>query len=269
MKLTSIADLQVPGAQILEQTAWDLTKIYDNFLDTFPADDSHEREAGIHATELNNCLRQVVYTLFSTPKVADVERMWRKKFEVGRSIHDMLQRHFRLMCAHMAANSNGRLTFEDEVRVQDTPLGRELYLTSSCDGIFTFLDDAKVPFLRVGTEIKTKSDAEYKKLDGPEDKHVQQAHLYMAALDLPLTWILYWNKSNEHYTPSIAPYLIRFDPNIWQKLEDRARIAIDFANRQELPHPEVGMGCRWCPYAYTCNPPTERQTRVLTPIRRR
>lgn len=263
MKLTSIAHLEVPGALALEQAAQDLTKIYDTFLDNYP-DDSHEREAGVHATELNTCLRQVVYTLFRTQKVAHVDRMWRKKFQVGHAIHDMLQRHFHMM----VTNSNGRLLFDDEVRVQDTPLGRELCLTSSCDGIFTFCDDQLDPFLRVAVELKSKSAEEYKKLRGPEKKHIQQAHLYMAALDVPLAWLLYWDKGTEHYTPSLQPYLIRFDPLVWAGLADRAHTALDFAHNNQLPDQEVGLHCQWCPYAYTCNPPNERQTRVLSPIRR-
>jgi hypothetical protein len=262
MQLTSIADLEVPGALALEGLAQELTKLYDNFLDDF-SDNGEDREPGIHATELNTCLRQVVYTLHSTKKVGSVERMWRKKFEVGHALHDMLQTHF----AMMADRSNGRFTFEKEVRCQDTPLGQELCLASSCDGLFTFYE-RDYPILRVSTELKSKSPKEYEKLKKPEKKHVEQSHLYMACLDVPLTWTLYWDKGTEHYTPSLTPYLFRFDKQIWSGLEARARTALQYAERGQLPEPEVGMHCQWCPYSYTCNPPNERHNRVMMPIKR-
>ena len=260
MKLTSIADLEVQGALALEGLAQELSKLYDSFLDDFP-ENGEDREPGVHATELNTCMRQVVYTLWQTSKRGLVDRMWRKKFQVGHALHDMLQTHF----AMMAARSNGRLTFEKEVRVQDTPLGRELCLASSCDGTFTFWEN-QLPLVRVGVELKSKSPEEYAKLKAPEEKHVQQAHLYMAALDLPLVWFLYWNKGKEQFTPSLKPYLVRFDHTIWARLEARARMSLDFAEQGKLPDPEVSMSCQWCQYAWTCNPPVERQTRVLTPI---
>lgn len=260
MRLTSIADLKVPGSQALEQLAYTLTKLYDDFLDDFP-ENGPEREAGIHATELNTCLRQVVYTIFNTPKQAKIDAMWRKKFEVGHAIHNMIQSHFKMM----ADASNGRMTFDSEVRCQETPLGRELCLCSSCDGIFTFWENGS-PILRVSLEIKSKSPEEYKKLKKPEQKHVEQSHLYMACLDVPLTWVLYWDKGSEHYTPSLSPYLIRFDPSIWARLLDRAHTALDFANDGKLPDPEPCFECKWCPYAYTCNPPNVRHNRVNMPI---
>ena len=248
MQLTSIKHLEIPGALILEQSA-KLHELYDSFLDNFEDPHDHEREAGVHASEVNTCKRQVVYTLFSTEKKANVERMWRKKFEVGKALHDMIQKHF----VKMAANSNGKFTFEAEVRVQDTPLGRELCLCSSCDGIFTFFENGQ-PYLRVALEIKSKSAEEYKKLKKPEEKHEAQSHLYMAALDIPLVWYLYWDKGTEHYTPSMPPYLTRFNPVVWERMRQRSLESLKSADDGVLPNREEGIHCRWCPYAWTCGP---------------
>ena len=249
MKLTSIDDLQIPGALALEGLAQTLSKLYDDFLDDFPEED--DREPGIHASELCSCLRQTFYTLLSVPKERKVEAFWRKRFEVGKAIHDMIQRHFELMAAH----SGGRFTFEKEVKVNDTPLARELYLASSCDGVFTFFEQS-YPILRVGLEIKSKSEKEYVKLKGPEDKHVDQSIMYMKTLDLPLVWYLYWDKTRQCFTPTQRPYLARFDPVIWAKLEARAHKVLAMAERNQLPEREEGIHCRWCPYQYTCLPPS-------------
>jgi hypothetical protein len=248
MRLTSISDLTIPGISMLEQEVWKLSKLYDEYLDTV---DEPARTPGIHASELNTCKRQVVFSLLDTTRKADVEAKWRKKFDVGTAIHTMVQDHF----THMAQRSRGRLTFEREVRVDDTDLARRLFLTSSCDGIFTFFDEQGDPLIRVALEAKTAAPDDYEKLKEPHKKHLEQAHLYMACLDVPLTWFLYWNKGKEQFTPSITPFLTRFDPAIWARLEQRAQECLTYAEKAQLPASEEDyMHCSFCAYAYICQP---------------
>ena len=195
---------------------------------------------------------------------------WRKRFNVGHAIHHMIQSDFELM-SHW---SKGTLTFDKEVKVQDTALAKRLFIASSCDGVFTFWNNG-TPYLRVGVEIKSASPDSFSKLNGPEDKHVKQSHLYMACLDLPLMWVVYWNKGNQNMTPSARPYLFRFNPATWAEQEQRARSAIAHADDYKLPEREEGLYCRWCKYAWTCQPKssaatasTSRPRRTILPILR-
>lgn len=274
MRLTSIEHLLVEGADaLIHEHAITLSKSYDNLLDNFELENEYDgREPGIHASELNSCKRQVVYTLFNTKKVKTVPSDWRKRFEIGHALHNMVQSHFELM----AKRSEGRMTFTREVKVQDTELGRRLHLVSSCDGVFEmFHPGDDLPYLRIGLEIKSEAPDEWAKLKEPRQKHVEQSHLYMKALDLPLVWYLYWNKGNQNYTATRHPFLAKYDPKVWAKLEKRAQECLDSADRNELPDREEGISCRWCPYAYTCEPTTVSsfsrpimKTSLLNPLRR-
>jgi len=110
-------------------------------------------------------------------------------------------------------------------------------------------------YLRVGVEIKTKSGPEYEKLTAPEPDHLEQTMIYMAALDLPLMWLLYYNKSNCNYTSTAPPYLFKFDRSMWEgKLLPRFLMFNQKADTSDLPSPVEGFYCQWCPYTWTCNP---------------
>lgn len=269
MKLTSIEDLSNPGVSVIEQQAYEIGHRFNEFLEDYP-DDSHERVAGVHASEVASCKRQVVYTLLGTEKRGKVPGQWRKRFLVGTAIHTMLQSDFH----KMAVKSGGWMTFEDEVSVNETPLAKELYLTSSCDGVFTWFGQNGEPFIRIGLEAKSKAPDDFAKMKKPEEKHVKQAHLYMACLDLPLMWILYWNKGNQNMSPSLPPYMIRFDPAIWNEQRARAQDAVSSALSQTLPNREESIACSWCKYSWTCQPPSaakyqKPQRRPFLPILRR
>lgn len=277
MKLTSIADLARTDNAILERAAQQLGRLFDEFYDNYP-DDSHTREAGIHASELNTCKRQVIYTLFNVEKKGKIDKVWRKRFNVGTAIHNMLQRDFHLMEKFIKTAQQlvpgvtiTRVSFDDEVRVNETELAKKYCLTSSCDGVFVFWHDG-TPLIRIALEIKSKAPNDFEKMKRPEEKHIEQAHIYMACLDVPLTWFLYWNKGNQNITPTLPPYLVRFNPETWMKLEKRAQECLVHAEKTELPAREEGVHCRWCKYSWTCQPPSlQRQTkaRPLLPILRK
>lgn len=258
MKLTSIEDLQLPEAKGAEAQIQMLHRLYDDFLDHFPSD-SHDRAPGIHASELAACKRQVFYSLFGVEKRESVPREWRKRFEVGKAIHDMVQSHFE----GMARSSGGRLHFQREARVDDTEIAKQLCISSSCDGIFTFYNNTG-PFARVGVEIKSMAPTEFENLKKPKEKHVEQAQVYAACLDLPYIWYVYWNKGNQNVTPSLHPFLVKFDPRLWEKLRRRAVECLEAADRQEPPPREEDVHCSWCPYAWTCGPKTATQRRPQT-----
>jgi CRISPR/Cas system-associated exonuclease Cas4 (RecB family) len=236
---------------------------------------NEDRAPGLHASEICSCLRQATYSLLGTKKKADTENVdinMLMRFDIGTSVHSLLQNEFKLMCAY----TNGQLSFEDEVRInRDThPLAAQYDLSSSCDGIFTFKNADGTPYMRVGLEIKTMSDGEYSKSNQPKEYHTLQGTFYQKLLDLPLIWYLYYNKSNSNYTPPRTPWLVPFNTNTWNRLEDRAQQAHRHVQAGTLPEREEGMPCRWCGYATECMPATLKsrgeapKVRQLTPIRR-
>lgn len=224
-----------------------------------------ERAPGIHASEISNCMKLMVYSLMNTqrysdPSTSDVNMLMR--FALGTAVHAMVQNDWHRICEKTAGQivfdgcSGYTLSFQDEVKISPELGGLSAYwnLHSACDGIFTLWSPHGQPVLRIGLEIKTESDKQFDKLTQPRVYHKKQTTLYMAALDIPLLWVFYYNKSNSNISTSYPPYVFQFDEKLWKELENRFSEAHQYAASQQLPQGTEGMHCRWCAYSYTCKP---------------
>jgi hypothetical protein len=254
VRLTSVSDLSRPAEEIADliDQATQLSQLYDDYVELDPGD-GHLRAPGIHASEICGCERKVVYCIQNAPKKGGIRKNWRQRFKFGHAVHDMFQKDF----ADMAKKSKGRIKFEAEVPVSPKyqAIAAELNIHSSCDGVFTFFDDPILdPVLRIGLEIKTEAPDGYAKLQEPKPEHVEQAHVYMKCLDLPLMYFLYVNKGNQNNTPSIEPFLIRYNPETWATIEARCRKLLKMAADNILPDRKESILCDFCPYAHTCEP---------------
>lgn len=282
MPLATIGDLNGPPEEVnrMVDIARKLSMMYDDFLTDFPSD-AHERKPGIHASELNGCLRKAYYSLIDTPKKEKIAAQWRKRFEVGHALHHMVQTHFKKMTvvenakrlADKVALENGWfVTFEPEVEVTPSkqPIAARYRIQSSCDGVFTFYEYESGPvMLRIGLEIKTESPDGYAKLTEPKTEHVEQVHLYMGPLDLPLLWFFYLNKGNQNNTPSTSPWLLPFNPTVWAKIEGRMQQVLQAEASRTEPNRTEGVGCDFCPYGWTCKPMyLERKNPKFLTVRR-
>lgn len=254
MPLVRIADLTKEDADAPElyKLATQLDEMYTEFIEG--PGDGKLRAPGIHASETSGCQRKVVYSLLAYDRIDKISKNWRQRFQMGHAAHGFIQRDFHAM----ADQSGGKILFEDEVNIAPgigLPLADEWFINSHCDGVFTFRDYKDGPDrLRVVLEIKTEANDGYAALRAPKEAHIEQAHIYMACLDVPLTWFLYLNKNNQNNTPSIDPFLIKFDPKIWESLVERFRIAHEFAERDELPPRMESMICEFCAFSWTCKP---------------
>jgi len=264
MPLVTIADLndQEEAREKIE-LAKQLSLLYDEYVNT-EEDDSHLRAPGIHPSEFSSCLRKTTYSLHNYAKKSSINKFWRQRFKVGHAIHNMVQTDFAklsrrtLKYARQAAKERDWvLEFEREVQIsaEFQPLAKALHLEGHCDGIFTFRETPHGPaILRIGAEIKTESPAEFEKLTAPRPDHIKQAHLYMAALDLPLMWFFYFSKGTQNNTNSEQPWLIPFDPNEWHDVEERCRLALDIYDKKELGPRQESIACSFCSYSWTCQP---------------
>lgn len=215
---------------------------------------SKTRAPGIHASEISKCQKLLVYSILGVERkiesdTVDVNMLMR--FRVGTAIHSMIQNDWE----RIAAKSGGSLGFQSEAKINPSLGGYagRWGIHSSCDGIITFLDNGQ-PYLRVGLEIKSISADGYDKLRQPEPDHKEQTTLYMATLDLPLMWVVYYNKSNSNISTSYPPFLFQFDPKLWGELESRFAGARSLAEKQTLPQGTEGFQCGWCPYSWCCKP---------------
>lgn len=286
MALISINDLNGHPEDVAAgvNMAKKLSDMYDEFLQLEQEKpDDGSRPPGIHASELYPCLRKPVYSLTQTEPRRRVAKFWLQRFKVGTAIHEMLQNDFKRMAKRSAIGMamrvaekqaeelNCRVSFEAEVPVSPhyQELAKHYQLYSHCDGVFTFSDHkTDAPLLRVGLEIKTEAPDQYDKLKEPKPEHMRQAHLYMAALDLPLLWFLYMNKGNQNNTNSNAPYLVVWQPKIWEEIEDRMKTVHQLVADGVMPERSEGIWCEFCPWSWTCQPKNLYQPRPRPPSRR-
>ena len=225
-----------------------------------------QRSPGIHGSEMSKCLLKVVYSLLGTERRVMSETVdvnMKMRMRLGTAVHAMLQNDFHRMAAWYTANNYQHglaLSFQDEIPIKKDlqEVAKKWDLSSSCDGAFTFWrwDGAQwVPYLRVGVEIKTSSDKQFVDRKKPDPDHMEQTCMYQAVLDLPLMWVVYYNKSNSNFTTPYAPWLFKFDRHLWEnELQPRFAKAHQHAQTRQLPERTEGMHCQWCPFAWSCGP---------------
>lgn len=232
----------------------------------------HPRPAGIHASEISGCERKIVYNIIGVEKRNLVDPKWKRRFSIGHHIHEKFQREFQYIAHRMGLNpaQDWHISFEPEVPINPRlqPIAREWGIYSHCDGVFVIRERWDGPaILRVVLEIKSESPNQYEllmKKAKPKPDHIEQAHVYMACLDIPLTWFLYYNKGNQNYTGTDASFLIRFDPALWGTLVERFRRAHDGAAaavgrdgelvEEKLPERTESVKCEFCAFSWTCKP---------------
>lgn len=264
MQLMTIADLNQPVEHRNEliRHAMQLGSLHSQWRAQAEGFDIHavkkpgtSRDPGLHASEMSGCQRRLVYALRNEKKqedsaATDVNML--RRFDIGTLVHELLQYEFLQTCQWL----NGAITFEPEVRIHPGlgGMAEKYNAHSSMDGLFTFWHHG-IPYLRVALEIKTKSHPEYTKMTAPDEAHMEQLCFYMTAHDIPVGWVLYYNKSSSQMTPSLAPYLFTYDANLWNAvLEPRIVSGYEMAASGNLPERTEGRQCGWCPYAHTCQP---------------
>jgi CRISPR/Cas system-associated exonuclease Cas4 (RecB family) len=257
MPLLTIDDMlggnPVEVADLLKQAS-SLSQQFDEYLRGSSRGEEH-RAPGIHASEVTGCERRIVYSLLDYPRSGgSTDNVWRKRFMMGTAVHEMLQKEMH----KWAVRTGHVITFEDEIaispRLQQMAVKWNIY--SHCDGRFTVRNTWDGPAIyRSLLEIKTMSPAEFKDLKAPKEEHIGQAHVYMACLDVPMIWLLYWNKGNQNTTGTDNPnFLIKFNPRKWKELEARFERVHQAAALERLPDREESIRCEFCAFSQHCQP---------------
>lgn len=148
--------------------------------------------------------------------------------------------------------------FRDDFQAE-VPISIEKYnISGNCDGKLMYpLDDGRK--VTVVLEFKTIKQEKWEKLRGPMDKHVDQALIYMAALDAPVACFLYENKN----TQEMKEYLVSFESvrDRWDRIERRVQNLIQHLDQGTLPPRTIGwFGCKdgTCPFWKQCRPTEQR-----------
>lgn len=271
--LMTLNDLQTTPQGVQNQcvqAAMSLSDLWESYVKQSPGDwDLHTefrgergRGGGIHASELSRCRRLIVYSAMNTERkvqAQDKNPKQQRVFDIGTIVHAYVQSQFHEMCDWVNGDRK-QLTFEDEAAIHPGLGGvaQQYNMHSSCDGIFTFWQplgqNVYQPWMRVGLEIKTINDDGFGKLSKPKDDHMEQTCLYQKALDVPLMWVLYFNKNNQMVTRSEPPFLFKFNAALWGQIEKRIQEVYAMAQQAQLPARQEGFHCSFCPFAHVCKP---------------
>lgn len=257
MKILTIEDAAQDTSNTLQQ---EVTRFHDEYTDWMAHegdDDQDFRPPGVHASEVSGCQRRFVYSLRGEPAVRKAPAKMKNIFQIGHLVHSLLQKSFHRF--GRTERAKRKVTFRDEVSIDPhtNTVARTYNIYSSCDGVFTFWQNDEgvwTPYMRIGLEIKTMGPDEFKGLTAPKQEHIEQAHIYMACLDLPATWLLYVNKSNGQTLPPSGNFLVHYRAKTWDKLTSRIESAYDHVGCNTLPEREEDFPCTWCPYAKSCEP---------------
>lgn len=235
--MKSISDISPEGgiekiATALEACRKALADDLDASLNDVP--DKGRTVGCIHPSQVWGCLRKNLYILNGELPDSGSEARMRQLLDTGTAVHRQYQDYY----ANLYKDR-----FEAEVPIGDTPLAKRWNIVGHADGVIK-LDD--VHFL---LEIKTIRTDGFRALKAPEEKHIQQAMIYAACLDLPIVSFLYYNK-NDSYK---KVYPVTFRPDAWS--EAQTRIATIHAAKRsgELPPKTRDAGeCRLCGYRKRC-----------------
>jgi len=231
-----------------------LSQKFDEYLRDSSRGEEH-RAPGIHASEVSGCERRIVYSLLNYPRSGGgTDNTWRKRFMMGTAVHEMLQGEFH----KWAVRSKSCVTFQDEVTIAPhlQQMAAKWHIFSHCDGMFVVRKSWDGPALfRVLLEIKTMSPSEFQNLKAPKEEHIDQSHIYMACLDVPMIWLLYWNKGNQNTTGTDNPnFLVRFNQRRWSELEAKFERVHQAAALEKLPDREESVRCEFCAFSHHCQP---------------
>jgi CRISPR/Cas system-associated exonuclease Cas4 (RecB family) len=212
----------------------------------------------ILASEISTCVRRAYYSAANVPKQDLVPHDTAMRFLQGHVMHELLQSALRQgALLTMEKHPELRIHFEPEIEVGETPLGKELNLHSSCDGVVTFeqLDQGEWSVLaRIGVEFKTMAGSTWTKNASPQKEHIEQALVYMATLDLGMMWFAYVSKDNLAVTPFASPYNYAFDEAAWQQVRAKIETVIEAVKKRSAPEVKASSYCYSCTYKPICDP---------------
>lgn len=240
-KKSSIKKPPAPGAE-----EW-LDNFYTWLEEGYPTLVHHERESGLHASELFKVCprREVLVKMFNKhePKETAGQKL---TYDVGHALHYWWQHRYlgpaqqlwgNWFCAGCQLTTTGFMPMKCpcgsdwrkamnymELEVRDPILG---YVGHS-DGIV--ID--RVSGLKRVFEFKTKSPSEFKKLKAPSFSHIIQAHAYMRKLGPQEAIIVYQDKGTQADwdfsgfppkagKPHIRAFIVKYDPKLWEQIENR------------------------------------------------
>jgi CRISPR/Cas system-associated exonuclease Cas4 (RecB family) len=207
------------------------------------------RYPGIHPSQLvSECLLKIYWQMEGKPEREKHEARAILTFDIGHAVHHMLQGY-----GQQGAWGTGQYTPEQRLTGSKQPVADDLMIEGSADAdtILVIDDIPNAPIYEVGVvhEYKTMKSEIFQKLTRPKPEHKIQATIYTKVLNRPVTGFLYVSKNDSN----LADYPVEFDATVWAPIEAKARLLVQYYEREEPPPAAPGFHCQQCPFAYDCD----------------
>lgn len=205
------------------------------------------RLPGLHPSQLyHRCMLKIFNQMLGKEEKRIFNFRLQLIFEVGKYVHLMFQNY------GLSGAWGKHYKPEAEVSELLQPLAHELLLEGSADAdnILVIDDIPDAPIFEVGIihEYKTINSNGFGSLTTPKPEHKQQAIVYSAALNRPVTVYLYMNKD----TQDLKDMPIAFDQPLWSIVKDKAVKLNSYYDSGVEPPGFVSYDCKECGFAYSC-----------------
>lgn len=238
--------------------AFDLESAYVQMLKERTRDN---RQGHFHPSAIGACGRRNVYEYIRAPALQTIEPEDLEVFDMGHAVHALVQGKMEEIGKSLEAKGLG-YSFRAEVRFdpETDVLYQDLHVGGTTDGILEVWGPGWKQ--RGILEIKSIKDENFKKLRGPKEDHVMQAHIYAKRFDCPLMWIWYFNKD----TSERKVYTVMFSKEIFDRAVERYVLWLRHAQDGTLPDREESFYiCPRCEYREVCKPSSLTKIRGKRP----
>jgi hypothetical protein len=243
-----------------------------NGTGAYPKEEEARDDRDIHPSSITQCIKTLWYACagYTEHKKPKVDAKLRLIFDLGTAFHKWIQWRYGKRGAWCHPDN-----YYPEVEIDPDlttvtgepyyPIAARYRIRGSGDGAITDYALPPIPelgglseevFVRLLHEYKTINEDGYKSLTRPMDSHLQQKTPYEAALDIPITSIIYFSKNSGVFTDFTIP----FHRPTWEKLAERCDKVLEYA-RQGTPPPWSETAaelkpydCRTCGYFDLCQP---------------
>jgi CRISPR/Cas system-associated exonuclease Cas4 (RecB family) len=222
------------------------------YLDSVRARRRDARQGVFHPSAVGMCGVRNVLEFISAPALPTIAPEDQEIFDMGHAVHDLVQSKLEALKPTLEPRG---ISYEFRREVTFDPRVDQLYVDygigGTCDGLLTFWTTEWTQ--RGIVEIKSIKDKNYKRLTGPKEDHVLQAHIYAYRFDCPVMWLWYYNKD----TSERRVFPLVFDLDVLMGALNRYAGWLKHADQGTLPpREESWWACPRCEYREECQPPS-------------
>ena len=202
-----------------------------------------------HPSGIGYCTRKLQYHYLCEPVIHKVSSATRSIFDLGHSIHDMLQHRLRQVLSLKFDGTQVQIELTVEESINDTPFAIANNLAGSADGVIRVKTEEGECVLIY--EAKSISSKGWSKLSSPLLKHRMQTSIYAKCLDAEFILFEYFCKDNARS----KWYLIERDEEALSTAMGQLEKVVRATDRLAMvPREGSSFECSDCPYLETCQP---------------